>query len=198
VEDAIKGAIVKSFNETTVMLAEAISGSEWEFVQLMNKKAQKLGMEYTNFRNATGLHESGQFTNSYDLARLVLALRRDFPEYYHFFATKEIEIGGMKYKSHNTILFEYPGSEGLKTGFTNAAGYNLIAAAKKNDHRVISILMSCANIKARDEFTKQLLDKAFLEMPESDKKVKIAVTKKELKNVETQNAGRDKLFEIEI
>jgi D-alanyl-D-alanine carboxypeptidase len=164
VREAIRAVIVKSFNEAAVALAEAVSGNEWEFARKMNKKARELGMINSSFRNSSGLHEEGQYTTSYDLARLAAALQKDFPTYYHLFALKEFEYRGTKYETHNHVLVNYQGAEGMKTGFTNAAGYNLVAAAKKNDARVTSILLGCESYRKRDEMTKKLLDEAFANM----------------------------------
>lgn len=196
VREAIDGVLVKSFNEAAVMLAEAISGSEWKFVELMNEKAKKFGMKYTNFRNASGLPDLGQFTTNYDLARMVMAIRRDFPEYYYFFSTKETTINGVKYKTHNNVLFEYKGAEGMKTGFTNAAGYNLIAVAMRNNYRVISVLTSCASSKKRDDFTKELLDYGFQLLSKKHDEIKIGITKKELEDKEMENAGLNKFITV--
>lgn len=194
VDQAIKGSIIKSFNETTVMLAEAIAGSEWDFSKMMNKKARDLGMYYSNFRNASGLHDDGHYTTSYDLARLVLALKHDFPEYYHYFSMKEMSLNSVKYVNHNHILFNYPGAEGMKTGFTNKAGYNLIAAARKNNHRVISILMSCVSTAKRDDFTAQLLDNGFGNIKENNSKAKIYTDTIDFKNEEIKVSGLNKVF----
>ncbi len=161
VSQAIKGSIVKSYNELTVMLAEKISGSEWQFARDMNLAARDLGMLFTNFHNASGLHSLGQFTTGGDLAILVLALKQDFPEYYHFFSLKEFTYEKQKYLSHNNVLLKYKGAEGMKTGFTNAAGFNLITTAKRDKKRVIAVLTGCESTSKRDNFTKQLLDLAF-------------------------------------
>ncbi len=161
VDLAIKGLIVKSFNELSVMLAEKIAGDEWQFARDMNSKAKKLGMSSSNFRNSSGLHNQGQFSTSEDLAKLVLALKKDFPGYYHFFSLKEFTYKNIKYPTHNNILLKYKGADGMKTGFTNAAGFNLIASAHQNNKRIISILTGCESIKKRDDTTKQLLDLAF-------------------------------------
>ena len=161
IRQAIRGTIVKSFNEAAVTLAEAVAGNEWEFARLMNKKAFELGMFNTSFRNATGLHEEGQYTTSYDLARLVIALRRDFPGYYPLFRMKEFEFAGVKYETHNHVLLDYDGAEGMKTGFTSASGFNLISTAKKSNRRIVSVLLSCSTSSDRDDFTKELLDKSF-------------------------------------
>ncbi|MBU6339026.1 MAG: D-alanyl-D-alanine carboxypeptidase [Rickettsiales bacterium] len=161
VRDAVKGVIVKSFNEASVSLAEAVSGDEWKFVRKMNEKAEELGMNRTSFRNSSGLHEVGQYTTAYDLARLTLALKNDFPGYYHLFSLKHFSYKGTKYVTHNHVLAEYKGAEGMKTGFTNASGFNLISIAKKHDVRVISVLLNCETYKKRDKFTKKLFDDIF-------------------------------------
>lgn len=175
VKEAILAVIVKSFNEAAVTLAEAVSGSEWEFVRKMNAKAAKLGMNYSSFRNASGLHEEGQYTTSYDLARLAVALKRDFPEYYKFFAQKKFQFDGQKYESHNHVLLEYKGAEGMKTGFTKASGFNLVSAAKKKDARIISVVLGCSTSKSRDKMTKQLLDICFKKLQNERKENPLAM-----------------------
>lgn len=173
VREAIHAVIVKSFNEAAVTLAEAVSGNEWEFVRKMNETAQKLGMLNTSFRNASGLHDEGQYTTTYDLARLVIALRKNYPGYYHLFAAKEFSYRGTKFETHNHVLLEYKGAEGLKTGFTNASGFNLISAATRDDRRIVSVLLGCATANKRDNFTKELLNNAFDDSGKSMLEVKI-------------------------
>jgi D-alanyl-D-alanine carboxypeptidase len=167
--EAIYGVIVKSFNEAAVILAEAVAGSEWEFVRRMNEKAQELGMISSSFRNASGLHEEGQYTTSYDLARLVKAIKKDFPQFYHLFAMREFTYRGRKYETHNHVLVDYKGAEGMKTGVTNASGFNLITSAKKKNLRVVSILLGCASYQQRDQFTKELLNGAFRKLAKNQK-----------------------------
>lgn len=167
VREAIQAVIVKSFNEAAVTLAEAVSGSEWEFVRQMNRKAGELGMYSTSFRNASGLHEEGQYTTSYDLARLVIALQRNFPGYYHLFALRNFTYRGTKYDTHNHILVEYKWADGLKTGFTNASGFNLISAAKKNGKHIVSVLLGCSSAVQRDQFTTELLNDAFTKLTQN-------------------------------
>lgn len=169
VQEAIEAVIVKSFNEAAVTLAEAVGGDEWSFVRKMNNKAAELGMFDSSFRNASGLHEEGQYTNSYDMARLALALKKNFPQYYHFFAMKKFSFHGQQYESHNHVLLEYKGAEGMKTGFTKASGYNLISSATKENERIISIVMGCPNVKSRDQLTKNLLDKCFKKLHDEHK-----------------------------
>jgi D-alanyl-D-alanine carboxypeptidase len=169
VEQAIRGTIIKSFNEAAVVLAEAVSGSEWNFVRLMNKKAKEIGMLNSSFRNATGLHESGQYTTAYDLARLVRALKEDFPQFYHYFSQKTFSFNDKEFTTHNHVLLEYEGAEGLKTGFTRASGFNLISAAKNNQNHLISILANCSTWEKRDQQTKDMLDYLFVKYDKNNK-----------------------------
>lgn len=161
VETLIDAVIVKSFNEAAVTLAEAVGGSEKGFVDMMNARAKKLGMSNTNFANASGLHNPSQRTTGHDLAKLTISIKENFPQYYSFFSRKNFSYKKQKYKSHNHFLLEYAGAEGMKTGFTNASGFNLIAAARKNDKRLFTVIMGCDSHKQRDELTKQLMDKSF-------------------------------------
>ena len=168
VEDALKGMLVKSFNESSTALAEAIAGDEWHFAKMMNDKAVQLKMDHTNFRNSSGLHEDGHYTTNYDLARLVSALERNFPQYRKYFSLKEFHYNGTKFQNTNRILAEYKGADGFKTGFTNAAGFNLIASAKRDGTRVNAILTGCESHQKRDEFMKILLDDGFKEIERKD------------------------------
>lgn len=166
VREAILAVIVRSFNESAIALAEAVGDNEWQFVKLMNKKAVELGMLDTSFRNASGLHDLSQYTTARDLARLAVAIKNDFPGYYHLFSLRSFKFNKTKYKTHNHILEEYRGAEGLKTGFTNASGFNLIASALKNNTRVISVLVGCSSAHRREQFTKILLNHAFKKIPD--------------------------------
>jgi D-alanyl-D-alanine carboxypeptidase len=131
-------------------------------------------MYNSSFRNASGLHAEGQYTTTYDLARLAIALKRDFPGYYHLFSKKDFEFNGKNFTTHNHVLVEYEGAEGMKTGFTNASGFNLIAVAKKDNSRVISVLLGCESYKKRDEYTKNLLDKTFTKSAKNnDNEIKV-------------------------
>ncbi|MDA7705589.1 D-alanyl-D-alanine carboxypeptidase [Rickettsiales bacterium] len=164
IKDALYGMIIKSFNGAAVALAEKIAGSEWEFAQMMNKKAIKIGMYDSNFRNASGLHDKGQYTTAYDLKKLILSIKNKYPQYYKIFGMKEIEIFDKKFTSHNNVLLNYKGAEGMKTGFTSLSGFNLISSAYKNDHRVFSILLSCESSNMRNNVTKKMLDEAFFKI----------------------------------
>jgi D-alanyl-D-alanine carboxypeptidase len=193
VREAIRAVIVKSFNEAAVTLAEAVGEDEWRFVRMMNLKAKELGMINSSFRNASGLHEEGQYTTAYDLMRLTRAIKKDFPEYYHLFALKEFSYKGTKYETHNHVLMNYKGAEGLKTGFTNASGFNLISAAKKDEKRVTSILLGCDSAAGRDSFTKEMLDDAFtrLSKKESSNAIKVKLTSKFVYKVKSESEEID-------
>jgi D-alanyl-D-alanine carboxypeptidase len=167
IKDALYGMIVKSFNGAAVALAEIIADNEWQFAQKMNQKAIDLGMYNSNFRNASGLHDRGQYVTAYDLKKLIIAIKNDFPQYYEIFGIKEIKIFDKKFISHNEVLKNYKGAEGMKTGFTSISGFNLISSVVKNNDRIFSILLSCESSGMRNKFTKKLLDKAFLKIEKS-------------------------------
>jgi len=168
VEKAIQALIVKSYNEASIALAEAIADNEWNFVKKMNMKALELGMINTSFRNASGLHEEGQYSTASDLARLAIHLKKNFPQFYYFFAMKEFIYNSKTIKTHNTILREYDGAEGMKTGYTKASGYNLVSSAKNQNKRIFSVVTGCSSSKKRDELTKFILDLSFFEEPEDN------------------------------
>ncbi len=173
VRNAIEAVIVKSFNEAAIVLAEAVAGNEWEFVNKMNKKADQLGMTNSSFRNSTGLHEEGQYTTAFDLARLTKEIKKEFPQYYHLFSLKKFNYLISKYETHNHILVSYKGAEGLKTGFTKASGFNLISSAKQGEKRLISVVLGCESALKRDQLTKKLLDEGFKMLSAKSKKEKI-------------------------
>lgn len=161
VRDAILALVVKSANDISVVLAEAISGSEQQFVDLMNERAIQLGMRNTKFKNVSGLHHNEQKTTAIDMAKLAIALRRDFAEYYHFFARKSFIYKGIVYKTHNHVTADYPGADGLKTGFVNASGFNLVTSATRGQVKLIGVIMGGASAKSRDSKMTQLLNKYF-------------------------------------
>jgi D-alanyl-D-alanine carboxypeptidase len=159
VRNAIMSLIIKSANDVSVAVAEHISGSEDEFAKLMSKRAKNLGMKNTVFTNPHGLPDVNQKTTAYDLARLAIALKRDFPKYYHLFALKSFTFKGIDHKTHNHVVKNYPYADGLKTGFTGAAGYNLATSAKKGNKEVVSIVLGGNSYKKRDEKMVGLLNK---------------------------------------
>ncbi|MDR0673880.1 MAG: D-alanyl-D-alanine carboxypeptidase [Zoogloeaceae bacterium] len=160
VDDLLKGMIVQSGNDAAVALAEAIAGSEEAFVAQMNQEAKRLGMDYTRFRNATGLPEAEHFTTARDLVTLSIALLRDFPEEYaRYYAIREFRYNNITQKNRNILLGQADtGVDGMKTGYTEAAGWCLIASARRGERRLLSIVLGAANEAARASESLRLLN----------------------------------------
>ncbi|MFV9875610.1 MAG: D-alanyl-D-alanine carboxypeptidase family protein [Rickettsiales endosymbiont of Dermacentor nuttalli] len=161
VQDAILAAIIKSANDAVVVLAEAISKDEKIFALKMTKRAQDLGMSKTIFRNSSGLHHPEQVSTAYDMAKLAIALYRDFPEHYHLFSRTSFLFKGKTYKGHNNVLNNYKGATGLKTGFINASGYNLVTSATRGSTKLVGVVMGEETARSRDIKMANLLDKHF-------------------------------------
>jgi len=141
VEELLKGMIVQSGNDACVALAEAVAGSEEVFAQIMNREAQRLGMKNTNFVNSTGLPHPQHYTTAFDLSLLASALVRDFPEYYPLYSIKEYRYNSIAQSNRNRLLWIDPTVDGMKTGFTESAGYCLAASARRGDRRLVSVLL---------------------------------------------------------
>ncbi len=161
VHDAVLGLITRSANDAAVTLAEALGGTEDHFAEMMTRKAHQLGMERTVFRNASGLPDPEQHTTARDIATLGLRLQRDFPQYYPLFATAEFHFRNQVIPNHNHLLKQYPGTDGLKTGFIHASGFNLAASARHGDSRVIGVVLGGPTSAARDRRMIELLDHGF-------------------------------------
>ena len=161
VRDLIFGLITKSANDASVVLAEAIAGDEDVFAQRMTQRARQLGMNATTFRNASGLPNDQQVTSAHDMAVMAMAVMRDFPTYYPLFATQEFSYAGRVHTNHNRMLGWYGGAEGLKTGYTNASGFNLIMVAKRDGRRLIGVVMGGDSAQSRDNHMAELMDKGF-------------------------------------
>jgi D-alanyl-D-alanine carboxypeptidase len=161
VDDAIRAVVTKSANDAAVVLAEQIGGSEKEFARLMTEKAHALGMSRTTFKNASGLPNPGQRTTARDLATLGIALKRDFPQYFTYFATPNFTWAGVTYPNHNKLLTQYEGTTGLKTGYTSASGFNLAASVSREGHDLVAVVLGGRSARARDQHMMQLLDVQF-------------------------------------
>ena len=153
VEDAIKALIVQSANDVATVVAESLGKSESNFGRIMTQKARQLGMNNTNFNNASGLPDSGQISTAYDIAILSRALMRDFPKYYHYFQNKTFSYNGRTYKNHNDMLGSVAGIEGLKTGYIRASGFHLATSYRnpRTGRKVIAIYMGANTPKERKE-----------------------------------------------
>lgn len=162
VRDAIMVLITKSANDIAVAVAEALAGSEAEFARQMTAIAQsQLDMPNTVFVNASGLPDSRQVTTARDMVNLAIRIRAHFPEYYPLFATRSYTFAGVTHRNHNGLLNDYPGLDGIKTGFINASGFNLVASAERNGRRVYGVIFGGATAQARNNRMAQLLDEGF-------------------------------------
>lgn len=165
VEDAIRALVTKSANDVAIVIAEKLgSGSETKFVTKMNAKADALGMASTTFRNASGLPDKKQVTTARDMAKLAEAVYADHRDRYNYFSLSSFKWGKRKYTNHNALLRQVQGVDGIKTGFTNASGYNLMASAQRNGRRVIAIMMGGSTGRSRDAHVADLLEAAFLDI----------------------------------
>jgi D-alanyl-D-alanine carboxypeptidase (penicillin-binding protein 5/6) len=160
VDDAMRIVAVHSANDIAVALAEKIGGSESRFAALMTLRAQELGMANTRFVNAHGLPDSRQVTTARDFAILARAVMRDYPQYFTYFGLRDCVVAGKLYENHNHLLRE-PGYDGFKTGFTNAAGYNLVASAVRDDRRLITVVLGGSSAALRDENVQTLMNAGF-------------------------------------
>lgn len=161
VRDCILGMITKSANDAATVMAEKLGGSETRFVEAMNAQAILLGMGHTQFANASGLPGGYETTTARDMSRLAMALYRDFPTRSRYFATTEFRFRGRLVKGHNHLLGSYKGMDGLKTGYTLAAGYNLASTAVRNGHRLFGVVLGGNTWRSRDQRMVQLLDAGF-------------------------------------
>jgi len=161
IRSLIRAAAIKSANDAAVALAEAIAGSESAFAELMTAKARQLGMSRTTFKNASGLTARGHVSTPRDMARLGRHLFFDFPEYYNIFSRKSDRAAGKRIYTTNRLLSSYPGADGIKTGYTNAAGYNLVASAHRGDKRIVAAIFGGRSSRSRNAQMVKLLDKGF-------------------------------------
>ena len=166
VRDAIQALVTKSANDVAVVIAEAVGGSEPKFGRLMTERARRLGMRNTTFRNASGLHDPQQVTTAYDMAMLALAVRRDFPQEYAYFSTASFTWKGRTYNNHNKLLGHYEGTDGIKTGYIGASGFNLVASVQRQGRRLIGVVFGGKSGQLRDRHMKQLLDSGFEKVAE--------------------------------
>src|SRR5688500_8822073 len=152
----IQGMIVQSGNDACIALAEAVAGSEESFVVLMNKEAKRLGMANTSFTNSSGLPDAKHYTTARDLGLLVSALIKDFPEQYRYYAIKEYRYNNITQQNRNRLLWLDPNVDGVKTGHTDAAGYCLIASARRGERRVLSVVLGARSESARAQESQKL------------------------------------------
>jgi D-alanyl-D-alanine carboxypeptidase (penicillin-binding protein 5/6) len=164
VQTAVEALVVRSANDVAAAVAEALGGSEANFAMMMTTKARDLGMVNTTFANASGLPSDRQFTTAEDLARLAIAIRRDFPDQYHWFSTPQMVYNGQVTKNHNHLMARMEGMDGLKTGFTRSSGFNLAATTERNGRRIVTVVLGGRTRFSRDDFVELLTESAFMEL----------------------------------
>ena len=158
VNNLLMGMIVQSGNDASIALAEHIAGSESLFSDLMNQYAYQLNMTNSSFRNASGLPDEDHYSTANDLAILAKAIIQEFPEYYQWYSTKEFTFNNIKQQNRNSLLWRDPSVDGIKTGSTNEAGYSLISSAKRDDMRIISVVLGTASSKARIDGSQAMIN----------------------------------------
>lgn len=171
VKTAIESLIVRSANDSAVVLGEALGGTTWNFAILMTQKARALGMKDTVFRNPNGLPDDQQHTTAYDMARLGIALRRDFPEYFPMFKLRSFSYDGITYPGHNHVMERYAGADGIKTGYIRASGFNLVTSVKKDGYNLVAVIMGGSSAAARDNAMINMLDRTFAQLESKQQKV---------------------------
>ena len=163
VEDLIRGIVVQSGNDASIVIAEGLAGGEEAFALEMNRRAQELGLRNSTFKNATGWPDPGHETTARDLAILAIRTIEDFPEYYHYYTEKEFTYNGIRQINRNPLIYKDIGADGLKTGHTADSGYGLAASAKRGDRRLILVVNGLLSRKARAREPERLLEWGFRE-----------------------------------
>ena len=161
VEELVKGMIVQSGNDASVALAEAIAGTEEAFAQMMNREARRLGMKNTSFVNSTGLPHPQHHTTASDLSLLASAIIRDFPEYYSYYSLKEYRYNNITQSNRNRLLWLDPTVDGMKTGYTENAGYCIITSARRGARRLVSVVLGANSESVRAAESQKLLNYGF-------------------------------------
>jgi D-alanyl-D-alanine carboxypeptidase (penicillin-binding protein 5/6) len=161
VSDLLQGMIVQSGNDASVALAEHVAGAEDTFAQLMNQHAAELGMVNSSFQNSTGLPASNHFMSAADIATLATAIIREFPEHYRWYSQQEFTYNGITQRNRNTLLWREGGVDGMKTGYTENAGYCLVTSAERDGMRLIGVILGTASPATRARESEALLNYGF-------------------------------------
>lgn len=168
-KSAIISSIIKSANDSAVVIAENLAGSEKKFADLMNAKAKALGMTRTHFTNASGWHSAKQVTTASDMAKLALAVKRDFPEFYPLFSEHSFYYKNTLLHGHNRVMKTLEGAQGMKTGFTSKAGWNIITTAQRGEHTLVGVVMGSESYRARDSKMVNLMNQQFASLSLNNK-----------------------------
>jgi len=159
VEEAIMALVTRSANDASVVIGEYLGGTESQFADMMTRKARQLGMSRTTFQNANGLPNNGQFTTARDMATLGIALREHFPQYYKYFNTRVFKFRGQTIGNHNRLLGRVEGVDGIKTGYINASGFNLVTSVVRGDRKLVAVVMGGRTARSRDDHMAELVKK---------------------------------------
>lgn len=157
VDSAIRALATKSANDVAVAVAEYLAGSEEAFARAMTAKAGQLGMRSTVFRNASGLPDDGQRTNARDMAILGMALRKRFPQYFHYFGERDFTYRGKVIRGHNDLIGRVRGVDGIKTGYIRASGYNIVTSVSAGGRRLIVVVMGADSARSRNDHVEELI-----------------------------------------
>jgi len=167
-KDAINALITKSANDVAVVVAERLGGTEQRFATLMTAKAAAMGMDSTTFKNASGLPNSQQLSTARDMSILAERLLQDHADYYGYFANTKFSWGRANYKNHNKLIGRVVGVDGIKTGYTRASGFNLMASAKRRGRRVVAIMFGGSTARSRDQHVSDLIEAAYKSFEQGD------------------------------
>lgn len=179
-EQATYALVTKSANDVATAIAEKLAGTERKFAKRMTRKARALGMNRTTFRNASGLPHSKQRSTARDMARLAIAMRHDFPQYFKYFSTKSFNWKGRKFGNHNKLLSKFSGTDGIKTGYINASGFNLVATVKRNNVRLIGVVFGGKTSRSRDAHMMDILARQFKRIKPAQARQQLAALPKKL------------------
>jgi D-alanyl-D-alanine carboxypeptidase len=163
VEDAIKGLVTKSANDASVVIAEALGGSQDEFAEMMTRKARAIGMANTIYRNASGLPNDQQITTARDQALLGIAIQQRFPKYYRYFSLTSFVYRGSAMRNHNHLLGRVEGVDGIKTGYTNASGFNLVTSVKRGYRHIVAVVLGGRSAGSRDARMRELISETIVD-----------------------------------
>jgi D-alanyl-D-alanine carboxypeptidase (penicillin-binding protein 5/6) len=161
IEDLLRGLLIQSGNDAAVALAERVAGSVDAFVVEMNAAASKLGMQNTMFRNPHGLPARGHYTTARDLAVLARAIIDEFPDFYSIYAEREFSYNGIAQSNRNALLWRDPSVDGMKTGYTESAGYCVVTSAKRDGMRLIAVVLGAPTPRVRNDGAQKLLEYGF-------------------------------------
>ena len=161
IEDLIRGIVVQSGNDATIVVAEGVAGSESAFAELMTRKASELGMTDTTFRNASGWPDPNHVTTARDLAILAISTIRNFPVFYKYYGEKSFSYAGIKQGNRNSLLYKGVGADGLKTGYTEASGYGIAGSVVRNGRRLILVANGFTSVKARSSESERIFEWAY-------------------------------------